>query len=800
MKKKFIINKWLTVIRAIVNGETPGNDIVDYDGESDYNGEMLVYGEIGTDWLGNKGVDAKDFKTELDKLSGKSVLVRIHSPGGNVWDAFAIRGYIQEHGKVDTRVDGVAASAASVIFQGGKKRIMCQASEQMIHKTSALVAGKAEDMREMADRLDAHDKTLAKMYANRSGNTVEEVTAMMDKETWMDGEECKANGLCDELIEEEPEESVKNQMSQLGNIKDSLSRYRHVPVAINNKYNGGKTTAENKDQIMNRAQMIQLLKAAGVTVADNSTDEWLLAEIGKLRPPVAAAPPIPAPQPAAQPATPVNAEELTKLFNAMKAERDVTRKALVTARVDKIIINDQFPANEHEYLIAEGMRDEKLLDKLEALPARPPGMAPLSHISVESATPQDVVKRIGQNNYVLNSALMGGQRGMSLFDDSERKSIGEGVKNNTKMICDMVDHILPESLREVKPANMKARAEKIGAWLNGITNNGPRNATTTYTGIQIDSGLQRQVILSESMRAFKRRLVIWGCFAHNYGVIPLQGTDVVDVPYYPLYTTVSNRFQAATGYQFPEGTDVASVKQITIGGSGPTNKIAGQDRAYQALTLSSYVLRRQPFVDFMKLGVMRAEQLAYDITNDVINANILAVNFGLPIWNGLPASFTDTTLADLAVAADTLDWPEGDRSIVLSSAYWGNLLKQPYLKAFMNIGSTGVIRAADIGEVYAFSEIYHNPRIPATADGDLIGWMSYPSSVLVATAPIIPAPGVLKMLVNYDIMRDDQTGCGFEFKYWGVPQMDNDVEIIECNYGSGLGELAALRRLTSAPQ
>ena len=111
MKKRLVtvkMNAWLTVFRQAKDGEVP-----DYGGNPDYDAEMSIYEQIGQDYWGESGIGAEEFKNQLDGLKGKKVLLRIHSPGGNVYDSMAMHNAIKEHGGVDTKVDGLAASAAS---------------------------------------------------------------------------------------------------------------------------------------------------------------------------------------------------------------------------------------------------------------------------------------------------------------------------------------------------------------------------------------------------------------------------------------------------------------------------------------------------------------------------------------------------------------------------------------------------------------------------------------------------------------------------------------------------------------
>ena len=115
MKNLFtvIVNKWLKLHRAPRNeSETP-----DYEG-GDYDAVLDIHGAIGNDydWVSqsNKGVDLDAFNEQLTPYKGKKVLCSIHSQGGNVWDGFAIHEAILSHGNVDTKIEGIGASAASV--------------------------------------------------------------------------------------------------------------------------------------------------------------------------------------------------------------------------------------------------------------------------------------------------------------------------------------------------------------------------------------------------------------------------------------------------------------------------------------------------------------------------------------------------------------------------------------------------------------------------------------------------------------------------------------------------------------
>jgi ATP-dependent Clp endopeptidase proteolytic subunit ClpP len=157
--------------------------------------EIAIYDEIGY-----FGVTARDFLDELKALDVKQIDVRINSPGGDVWDGLAIYNSLRDHpATVTTYVDGLAASAASIIVQAGNRRVAAKASELMIHEAWGLVVGNATDMRDAADRLDQASGMIAGVYADRAGGTVDGWREAMRAESWYTGAEAADAGLVDEV-------------------------------------------------------------------------------------------------------------------------------------------------------------------------------------------------------------------------------------------------------------------------------------------------------------------------------------------------------------------------------------------------------------------------------------------------------------------------------------------------------------------------------------------------------------------------------------------------------------------------
>lgn len=162
--------------------------------------EISIYDEIGI-W----GVTAKAFISDLKKIDAKKVILNVNSPGGSVFDGFAIYNALKnlrDSGtEITARVMGIAASAASFIVMAANKIEMPENSMMMVHYASGLAWGNAEDMRGMADTLDKIDASLVGIYTARTGKSEEDVRAMLEAETYLSAQEAKDAGFADTVIE-----------------------------------------------------------------------------------------------------------------------------------------------------------------------------------------------------------------------------------------------------------------------------------------------------------------------------------------------------------------------------------------------------------------------------------------------------------------------------------------------------------------------------------------------------------------------------------------------------------------------
>lgn len=143
--------------------------------------EIFIYDEIGL-W----GITADDFRREVSALEAKEITLRINSPGGSVFQGITIYNFLRSlSATIHVKIDGVAASIASVIALAGDTIEMADTAMFMIHNPMGGVFGESEEMRKMADLVDQLKEQVVAIYVARTGKTEKEISDLMDATTWM---------------------------------------------------------------------------------------------------------------------------------------------------------------------------------------------------------------------------------------------------------------------------------------------------------------------------------------------------------------------------------------------------------------------------------------------------------------------------------------------------------------------------------------------------------------------------------------------------------------------------------------
>ena len=167
------------------------------------NSEILLYGPIAEEssWWGDE-VTPKNFAADLESLGGRDVTVRINSGGGDVFAAHAIHNQLVAYkGRVTVVIDGLAASAATIIAVAGDRIIMPANALFMIHNPAIGLSDYygANELLKAAEALNTIKSSIVAAYRKRCKASAEELAAMMDAETWMGAAECLEKGFVDEI-------------------------------------------------------------------------------------------------------------------------------------------------------------------------------------------------------------------------------------------------------------------------------------------------------------------------------------------------------------------------------------------------------------------------------------------------------------------------------------------------------------------------------------------------------------------------------------------------------------------------
>lgn len=164
---------------------------------------------IYRDWLGMEVVAPMDVQNELEEIpddpdpeEDDPVIVDINSFGGEVEPAAQIYTMLRNSkNKVEVHIESSAYSAATIIAMAGDDVQISPSAQMMIHKVSSGAFGNSEDLQKGLNMLNSTDKTIANVYATKTGKKPEDFLELMGKETWLSPQDAVDLGLADEIME-----------------------------------------------------------------------------------------------------------------------------------------------------------------------------------------------------------------------------------------------------------------------------------------------------------------------------------------------------------------------------------------------------------------------------------------------------------------------------------------------------------------------------------------------------------------------------------------------------------------------
>lgn len=180
--------------------------------------DILIYDFIG--WPFN---EARDFIAILSGMKQSKITIRINSPGGDVFDANAIHNAIKDHpSKPVTRIESLAASAASYIAVAGFKKQAYKNAMVMIHEPMTCMFGNQYELRETADVLEQISGAMIDMYADNTNIGKREIKELLKAETWLTAKTAKDKGFVDEIVDAGKGAKANFDLSIFANLPTEL--------------------------------------------------------------------------------------------------------------------------------------------------------------------------------------------------------------------------------------------------------------------------------------------------------------------------------------------------------------------------------------------------------------------------------------------------------------------------------------------------------------------------------------------------------------------------------------------------
>ena len=171
--------------------------------EPDSGRVLELYGTIAEESWFDDDITPAMFREELFAGSGP-ITIWINSPGGDCIAASQIYTMLMDYkGDVTVKIDGIAASAASVIAMAGTKVLMAPTAMMMIHNPATIAFGDHEDMRKAIDMLEEVKESIINAYEIKTSLSRAKLSHLMDEETWMNAKKAIELGFADGMLEDE---------------------------------------------------------------------------------------------------------------------------------------------------------------------------------------------------------------------------------------------------------------------------------------------------------------------------------------------------------------------------------------------------------------------------------------------------------------------------------------------------------------------------------------------------------------------------------------------------------------------
>ncbi|WP_066675419.1 head maturation protease, ClpP-related [Clostridium septicum] len=217
-------------------------------------GRTLYFdGYIAQDSWFDDDITPKQFKSELTNSEG-DIVVWLNSPGGDVFAASQIYNMLKEYnGKVTVKIDGIAASAASVIAMAGSEILMSPVAMMMIHNPATVIFGEASDLQSGIEMLSEVKESIINAYEQKTSLPRNKISKMMDAETWFSAQKAVELGFADKVLYEDSEEVTDGFIFDKVTVTNAL--IRKIPKV--KETHTVENTGTLHDQLLKRLELLK---------------------------------------------------------------------------------------------------------------------------------------------------------------------------------------------------------------------------------------------------------------------------------------------------------------------------------------------------------------------------------------------------------------------------------------------------------------------------------------------------------------------------------------------------------------
>lgn len=210
-------------------------------------GELAIYGPVFSESWWDDEISPGKIREQLEALGDVSqIKVFVNSPGGDAFAGTTIHNILKRHSaEVVVYIDGLAASAASVIAMAGDRVIMPRNAMIMVHNPWTIALGDSKELRQVADTLDQVGETLVATYKAKTDMSRRKLLQLMEAETWMGAEMAVELGFADEIEEDKDKAasaSLEGQTLVMNGLKVDLSWFRNPPQSLAQPARSAATT------------------------------------------------------------------------------------------------------------------------------------------------------------------------------------------------------------------------------------------------------------------------------------------------------------------------------------------------------------------------------------------------------------------------------------------------------------------------------------------------------------------------------------------------------------------------------